>query len=299
MTEETPNKSPDAGFWRRFGSWLSGLWRSFLSALQPPEPDPIPEGPSILPPPTGRVAERHKLSMPIVVPARGHVFDFHINATFLWSAHGIHRETLTGATRVLMPFAVRALAAVAAKHARDYTAHRAGDLERDLQADLAHGGPWCYERNGVTFTCQPQVWVQLDPRVKQAVQPYWEKLITLECEHDVDVMRAQYTDRLARQWREVLEELVTSQVAGGAAQMTDDQLASVVSQLMSTPQVSAEEPEKLMAEQSGDPQSTRESPIDQIMEQLRRARGKSTEARNGAGPGSTSTGGVPRQADPA
>ncbi|MEV0810905.1 hypothetical protein [Micromonospora sp. NPDC050200] len=69
----------------------------------------------------------------------------------------------------------------------------------ELQRAITETGPWLYERGGGRVTCQPYVWVELDDGVKQAVMPYWERLIKLDCEYDVDVKRAQYVERLSRQ----------------------------------------------------------------------------------------------------
>lgn len=86
------------------------------------------------------------------------------------------------------------------------------------------------------ITCHCHVWVQLDDRVKQAVRPYWEELIKLDCEHNVQLKRAQYADRLSRQWTTILEKLADNPVAGGAAQMPEEEFAAVVERLLSEQQ---------------------------------------------------------------
>ncbi|MFF0659429.1 hypothetical protein [Micromonospora tulbaghiae] len=247
MTEIAANtKSSAAGRWRRLGAWLRNVWHRLLAALRGPEPIPMP--PLAPPPPPGRLTERRDVSSPIVVPARGHVFTFRVRAAFIWSSEGIPRETLNGSAHFFMPYATRALTRLATARARNFAAHRARELEVELQRAVAESGPWRYERSGVQVTCQPHVWVELDDGVKQAVRPYWEELIKLDCEYDVDVKRAQNAERLSRQWLSILEKLVESPVAGGAARMTSDNLAAVVQDLIAQQQAAAQRLEDLLGE---------------------------------------------------
>ncbi|MEO3748414.1 hypothetical protein [Plantactinospora sp. B5E13] len=244
---DTTSTAGSSGKWRRLGSWLLTLWHRFVAALHGPEPAPVPL-PSPPPPAPGRLTERRDLQTPIIVPARGYVFTFRVHATFIWSSEGIPRETLSGSTQYFMPYAIRALTRLAAARARNIVAHRARELELELQRAIVETGPWRYERNGVPVACQPYVWVELDDGVKQAVKPYWEQLIKLDCEYDVDVKRAQYVDRLSRQWLAILEKLVGNPVAGGAAQMTNESLASVVRDLIAEQNASSQRLEDLLAE---------------------------------------------------
>ncbi|MFR9777784.1 hypothetical protein ACL02O_17230 [Micromonospora sp. MS34] len=247
MTETVANTERSAaGRWRRLGAWLRMVWHRLLAALRGPEPIPMP--PPAPPPPPGRLTERRDVSSPIIVPARGHVFTFRVRAAFIWSSDGIPREILSGSAHFFMPYAIRALTRLAAARARNFAAHRARELEVELQRAVADSGPWRYERGGVQVTCQPHVWVELDDGVKQAIRPYWEQLIKLDCEYDVDVKRAQYAERLSRQWLSILEKLVDSPVAGGAARMTSESLAAVVQDLIAEQQAAAQRLEDLLGD---------------------------------------------------
>lgn len=244
---DTINKTSSPGAWRRFGSWLLGLWRRLVAALRGPEPIPMPPPPPPLPPP-GRLTERRDAQTPIIVPARGYVFTFRVHATFIWSSEGIPREILSGSAQYFMPYAIRALARLAATRARNVVAHRARELEVELQRAITDSGPWRYERYGARVTCQPYIWVELDEGVKQAIKPYWEQLIKLDCEYDVDVKRAQHVDRMSRQWLTILEKLVDNPVASGAAKMTNESLAAVVRDLIAEQNATAQRLEDLLAE---------------------------------------------------
>lgn len=246
MTDTTTTARSSAA-WRRFGAWLRALWHRLVAALRAPEPVPLPAPPPP-PPPPGRLTERRDLQAPIIVPARGYVFTFRVHATFIWSSEGIPREVLSGCAQYFMPYAIRNLTRLAAARARNVVPHRARELEVELQRATAESGPQPYERNGVRVTCQPHVWVELDDGVKQAVKPYWEQLIKLDCEYDVDVKRAQYLDRLSRQWLAILGQLVDNPVAGGAAKMTNESLAAVVSDLIAEQNATTQRLEDLLAE---------------------------------------------------
>ncbi|GAB3053293.1 hypothetical protein [Micromonospora schwarzwaldensis] len=244
---DTTNTAGSPAAWRRFRSWLLTLWHRLVAALRGPEPVPMPPPPPP-PPPPGRVTERRDAPAPIIVPARGYVFTFRVHATFVWSSEGIPREFLSGSAQYFMPYAVRALTCLAAARARNVVAHRARELEVELQRAIADSGSWRYERNGVRVTCQPYVWVELDEAVKKAVKPYWEQLIKLDCEYDVDAKRAQYVDRMSRHWLAILDKLVDNPVASGAAKMTNESLAAVVRDLIAEQNATAQRLEDLLGE---------------------------------------------------
>ncbi|GAA2191252.1 hypothetical protein [Micromonospora lupini] len=288
MTDTPRAGYPRTALWSRFGAWWLKLWRRLLLALQGPEPIPAPFTPP--PPPPGRLTERRDVSAPIVVPARGYVFTFHVRAAFVWSSEGLMRETLTGSAQYFMPYAIRALTRLAAGRARNFAAHRARDFEVELQRALAETTPWRYERGGVQVTCQPYVWVELDESVKRAIRPYWEQLIKLDCEYDVDVKRAQYADRLSRQWLSILEQLAENPVAGGAAKMTNESLAAVVQELIAQQQAAKQRLDDLLAEGlRSDDAYEKATSFDYLFERLK-AQGRPAsaeqrkQARNGSAP---------------
>ena len=259
MSSEWGPVAPSVSRWLRFSAWLGRMWRAFLALFSPPEPEPAPlpapvspGPPPPPPPPPGRLSGRRKLQNPMVVPASGYIFTFRVHATFIWEADGFYREQLASAMDGHMPFAVRRLKALAAQHARQHPPHRAHELEVALQQSLKDSGPWKFSWQAAPLTCRPYVWVELDDQVRQAVQPYWEQLIKLDCEHDVQMRRAEYAERLSKQWTAILTDLMGSPVADGAAEMTEKDLADVVRKIVAEQRAAAEKLEDLMAKKVDD-----------------------------------------------
>ncbi|MFC7277567.1 hypothetical protein ACFQS1_26535 [Paractinoplanes rhizophilus] len=255
MNVQTGPVSPSVSRWLRFSAWLGRTWRAFLALFSPPEPEPVspaPPPPPPPPPPPGRLSGRRSPQRPMVVPASGYIFTFLVHATFIWGSDGLYQDELNSSIEGLMPYATRRLKALAAQHARQYPPHRARELELALQEDLRENGPWKLHWRGADLTCQPYAWVELDEQVKQAVQPYWEQLIKLDCEHDVQMRRAEYAETLSKQWTAILTELVGSPVADGAAEMTEKELAEVVRKIVAEQKAASEKLEDLMAKKVED-----------------------------------------------
>ncbi len=289
MSVETGPVGPSVSRWLRFSAWLGRIWRAFIRALSPPEPlPPTPVSPPPLPP---QVRGQRTLQTPLVVPASGYVFTFRVHATFHWSAEGVYQEQLSSLMDALAPYPIRRLKALAARHARNHAPHHAREMEQELQQALIEGGPWPFTLRGIAATCRPYVWVELDEQVKEAVRPYWEQLIRLDCEHDVRVRRAEYTERLSRQWTDILADLLGSPAAAGAAEMTEKELAEVVGRIVAEQRAAGEKLEDMMAEKanSSDMQERSEH-FEQLRERLeRRADGvvqpaSTTPAGDGGGP---------------
>lgn len=280
MSNELSSVRPPVSGWQRFVGWLGRAWRWLVAALRGPDPDPEPVLPPP-PPPPGRLGERRRLQPPLVVPASGYIFSFNIHATFIWTSHGITRETLSGSVQYFMPYAVRELKTIAASRARHYPAHQAHELEVDLQERLAQKGTWRYARDGIEVTCRPHVWVELEDRIKEAVQPYWEQLIKLDCERTVSMERVKYAKALSSEWLAVLTDLVGSPIAEGAAQMTEKEFAEVVQKIMAERKAAGAKLDSLLEEKirNGDAFDRMEH-FDQLKERLERQ-----SAFNGATPG--------------
>lgn len=261
---------PSTSRWLRISAWLGRIWRAFVRALSPPEPPPSPVSPTPAPPPP-QVRIRRTLQTPMVVPASGYVFTFRVHATFHWSAEGLYQEQLSSLADALAPYPVRRLKALAARHARNHAPHRAREMEQELQQTLTEGGPWPFTWRGVKATCRPFVSVELDEQVKEAIRPYWEQLIRLDCEHDVRVRRAEYTERLSRQWTEILTDLLGSPAAAGAAEMTEKELAEVVGRIVAEQRMAAEKLESMMAEKANSTDmQERSEHFEQLRERLER-----------------------------
>jgi hypothetical protein len=244
---------------------------------------PVSPAPPPPPPPSGQVRGRRKLQRPMVVPASGYIFAFEVHATFIWTAEGVYQEELSSAIDSLMPYSIRRLKALAAQHARHHPPHRARELEVELQQELDGNEAWRFSWRGLSLTCRPYVWVELEEQVKQAVRPYWEQLIKLDCEHDVQMRRAEYAERLSRQWATILTDLMGSPVADGAAEMTEKDLAEVVRKIIAEQKAAAEKLEDLMTKKAeGDDAFERSEHFDALRERLERRADRLFEATGAA-----------------
>lgn len=243
---------PSAGRWLRFSAWLGRVWRVLMRAFAPPqEAEPpsfvMPEPPSPPPsPPPSRLNARRNLTSPLEVPASGYIFNFRVHATFIWTANDLYQEQFASLIDHFHPYAIRRLTAIAAGVSRRHPPHRAREFEVELQERLDGLGDWKYSRRGVAIIARPHVWVKLDDRVKQAVQPYWEELIKLDCEHDVQMKRAEYAERLSKHWATILTDLIGSPFADGAAEMTEKEFADVVRKIMDDRKAAGEKVEDLL-----------------------------------------------------
>jgi len=200
------------------------LFRRLIAFLLGPEPEPAQ--------PLGVLNIRTNLDQPIIVPARGHVFHFAVHGAFVWSSDGIPREDLHDWIRCYLPRARRDLRRMAAETAREFAPHRGGDMEVELQRVVGKDVPWRYSGNGVTISCSPHVSVKLDQRVKAVVAPFWERLIKMDYEQDVQLKRAQYAETLSKRWLTVLDGLIENPLAGGASQMTEAGFAKVFADVL-------------------------------------------------------------------
>ncbi|WP_018215716.1 hypothetical protein [Salinispora vitiensis] len=191
--------APAAGrLWR----WLLTLARTVDTAAK--------QGPA--PPPPQEPIERREPAGPITVFARGYVFTFTIRADLTWRSQGLRPDQLAWYAHYFLPPATQRLTSIAADLARTVAPHRAGELEAQLQRKLAQQEPWSFERGGQTVTCRPEAWVQLDERVRQALQPYWERVIALDCRHEELLRRARYAEQLNRRWSAILDDLPDADV---------------------------------------------------------------------------------------
>lgn len=231
QTEQTEQTEPAdrPKWWRRVRGAVVKSWKRSIAALAGPEQPPyVPPAP---PEPPGRLLSRRTIT-PIDVPAQGFAFDFQLSGVFEWRSNGLERATLDSLVERFLPYARAHLKEEATGLARDIEPHRGDEFERRLRQRLDQLGAWRYERGGQQVTCRAYVRVQLDERVRQHIQPYWERLITLDYEHDLATRRAKHADGVSTEWAKILHRLLDGPVPGGAARMTDQQLAEVVRELL-------------------------------------------------------------------
>ncbi|MFG2052847.1 hypothetical protein ACGFI9_02350 [Micromonospora sp. NPDC048930] len=144
----------------------------------------------------------------LLVPAQGQVYGFVVRATFTWTSDSARPELFGWYVDYFQQQANQRLRRIAARCARETPPHRPREVEIALYEALTGDDalPWRYERGDVSFTCEPDVSVHLDERVRRLLQPYWDQRIALECERDLDRRRAEYAEeRRARETAESTE----------------------------------------------------------------------------------------------
>jgi len=185
--------------------------------------------PAPLPSSSTSFKHRSDLTAPLVVPARGSVFHFKVHAMFEWSSGSMDGARLRDCSRQWQVLAERELHRCVGARSRNFEPHRAHALEESVNQLLATKGEW---RFGNDVTCRPTIWVELGERGQEQMRAYAEERIRMECEHEAGVRRSQLTARLSRRWLGVLEDLMESPLAGGAAKLTDPRVAEVVEDLL-------------------------------------------------------------------
>ncbi|MCX4385351.1 hypothetical protein OG777_00215 [Micromonospora peucetia] len=194
-------------------------WHAFL-----PPAEPVTLFPPPAPPVPSTVTFRHDVPQPILVPAWGDAFDFRLHAVYTWTAQNMAYEELRLRAERHLAWAGGIVRDRAVDLARQYEPHRSHDLERALN-DRLTGQRWPREGS------QPHFWVQVrvspDERVRERLRPYWEERIKLECDHELQKIRAQQADELTRRWCTVLQSLEDDPVTAHAARLTGEQFAEV------------------------------------------------------------------------
>ncbi|MFC3502632.1 hypothetical protein ACFOOK_16865 [Micromonospora krabiensis] len=202
----------------RVGRWLRHHWERLADSLQdepPARPDPTP-------PPPGPLVEQRDAPRLITVPARGYVYSFHLRATFTWSsATSLRAEVLSWYAGYFMPHAIQRLTRLATDVARDLAPQRAAELETHLQRVLAAQPPWSYRRGDVQVTCEPDVAVRLDDRIRRALQPHVDRLVALDCELDEHLRQATHAEKLSGRWAAILNAQRTGDDADRDAELAE------------------------------------------------------------------------------
>ncbi|MGW1061225.1 hypothetical protein [Micromonospora rubida] len=205
--------------------WWQVLWRILRRLFVPPQPvrvgSPLPPPPAFLPP---VATYRQDVPHPIFVAAKGDAFDFRLYAVYTWSARYMSAEGLRLLVEGYLPWAGGVVREQAIALAREYEPHRSHDLERALNNVLL-GQRWPRDETRPHFTVQ--VRVSPDERIRERLRPYWEERIKLECDHELQKIRARQADDLTRRWGAVLQALEDDPVTAHAARLTGEQFAEV------------------------------------------------------------------------
>ncbi|MEW2431123.1 hypothetical protein AB0877_24185 [Micromonospora sp. NPDC047644] len=197
--------------------------RRWWHAFFPPAELPVPPPP--LPPVVPTTATfRQDVPGPILVPAKGDAFDFRLHVVYTWTAQNMASEELRLRAERYLGWAAGIVREQAVDLARAHEPHRSHDLERALNGHFA-GQRW--PREGVTPHFGVLVRVSPDERVRERLRPYWEDRIRLECDHELQKIRATQADELTRRWCAVLQNLEGDPVTSHAARLTGEQFAEV------------------------------------------------------------------------
>ncbi|RAO56011.1 hypothetical protein [Micromonospora saelicesensis] len=197
--------------------------RRWWHVLFPPAELPLPPPP---PPPVVPTTAtfRQDVPGPILVPAKGDAFDFRLHVVFNWTAQNMAYEELRLRAERYLGWAAGIVRERAVDLAREHEPHRSHDLERVLNGRLG-GQRW--PREGAVPHFGVLIRVSPDERVRERLRPYWEDRIRLECDHELQKIRATQADELTRRWCAVLQNLEDDPVTSHAARLTGEQFAEV------------------------------------------------------------------------
>ncbi|WP_433532616.1 hypothetical protein ACQPYA_11630 [Micromonospora sp. CA-263727] len=183
-------------------------------------PAPVPVAPAAPP----QVTFRQDVPHPLLVPAKGDAFDFRLHVVYFWTASYMSFEELQLRAETLLPWAGGIVRERAVDLAREHEPHRAHDLERALNNLLMHQR-WPQDPKLPQFSVRLRV--SPDEQVRKRLRPYWEERIKLECDHELEKIRARQADDLTRRWGAVLQSLQDDPVTAHAARLTGEQFAEV------------------------------------------------------------------------
>ncbi|GAA3290243.1 hypothetical protein Dvina_02025 [Dactylosporangium vinaceum] len=145
---------------------------------------------------------------PIALAAKGEAFDFYVRPTFTWRAEDMVRTRFEELVDAYTPDALQALRDRAERLARAFEPHRSQDLEHEINRLLAARN-WALGPKHERITCQPEVFVLPDRRVREAMQPYWRQRIEMQTEHELAMRRAELTRERTQAWSRAMAALET------------------------------------------------------------------------------------------
>ncbi|MEU0553232.1 hypothetical protein [Dactylosporangium sp. NPDC006015] len=161
-------------------------------------------------------------SVPLALAAKGDAFDFSVRPTFTWYAKRMTRTQFELLVDTYTPDAVHELRVRTERVARTFEPHRSAQLERELTARLAVKD-WTMGAAAKRLICRPEVFVLPDPRVRASMQPYWQRRIEMQSEHELAMRRAELTRERTEAWSKVMKALEADPRSRHAASLVDNQ----------------------------------------------------------------------------
>lgn len=183
---EQPDSTPSKEWFRRFADW----WQPVVVEPADFEAELTDCRPSA----------------PIALAAKGDAFDFSVRPTFTWYARRMTRarfEHLVGSYTI---DALDTLRLRSERIARSFEPHRSQQLEQELNARLSTKD-WTLGTPGERLICRPAVFVLPDPRVRESMQPYWQRRITMQTEHELAMRQAELTRERTQAWSRIMKTL--------------------------------------------------------------------------------------------
>jgi hypothetical protein len=168
---------------------------------------------------------------PIALAAKGDAFDFSVRPTFNWFAERMTRQRFETLIDSHTSDATHTLRVRAEGLARSYEPHCAHDLEKHLNTRLA-AMDWVIGPATARLVCRPEVFVLPDPRVREVMQPYWQRRIEMQSDHELAVRRAELTRERTQAWSSVMAALETDPRSRHAASLVDHQAFAEVFKTM-------------------------------------------------------------------
>ncbi|MBN1171499.1 MAG: hypothetical protein JXA67_04945 [Micromonosporaceae bacterium] len=194
------------GVMRRFRRWLAGPPAALPSARPDVDYEPADEG------------------EPLVVAARGDVFDLQLIPHFRWSSGQMSYEALVRRSSHYTDSARSKLIHRIWAVAREFRPAETTEAERRINEEISKG--WCYDDDEGTIRCTPSVRVVPDPRMRELLLPF-----------ERGVLRARKVEALAEEWLQVFCRLEQLDRLGRverqfllpfAASLTDPEFAAVL-----------------------------------------------------------------------
>jgi hypothetical protein len=215
------------------------------------------------PPPPEPLHERRRGPQPITAPALGDAFSFRAYADYSWQSIGLYPEELRESIERHTAEVHNGLRELTVTLAREFPPHHVMQLQAKLDEALATK-VWRFDRDVRHLSCKVKVRVAPDDRVRQRLEPYWEKIIEMECEHELGMRRAELVEQLTRRWSEVLRELHRNPLTPHAARLAEEQFASVFERLISERHDALQEVIRILQDASRDHRDGR-LPQDEIV----------------------------------
>jgi hypothetical protein len=206
----------------------SGFFQRIFRGSEPP-PAEVSEPPA----PPERLQRRRHGPEPIAAPAKGDAFSFQVVATYTWESDHLYPGELDLAIDRHTREVHHGLRELVIDVAHEVEPHRVAELQARLDAAVAPKR-WHFDRDGVhRLSCRVEVRVAPDDRVRQRMQPYWERRIEMELEHELGMRRAELVEELTARWTTVLARLHEEPLTPHAARLTEAQFAEVFDRLIS------------------------------------------------------------------